>query len=335
MSYKPSPPWAAHPGQDRHACALRRRRAGQGRPSPPPTSGEGGIGEFGIVRVRSFRTTLSFAPHGWIGLGLVAIFWALNWRVDGPRTHWMFFPLWLGYCLTVDALVLLRKGTSLLQRDWRKYIGLFLLSAPVWWFFEVVNWRLQNWHYLGGELFSRFEFWAWATLSFTTVIPAVFGSAELVASFGFLERLGRGPVIRPDRRTTGLFLAAGVLMFAMMWTWPRLFFPFVWISVYCVMEPLNVWLGNRHLARWTQKGDWRPVLALWLGALLTGLFWEMWNYFSYPKWIYTVPWGGCCKVFEMPLLGYGGYLPFALELFALYHFVVGLRGEKESQYIQL
>jgi hypothetical protein len=37
----------------------------------------------------------------------------------------------------------------------------------------------------------------------------------------------------------------------------------------------------------------------------------------------------------MPLLGYGGYLPFALELYALYHLVVGLRGEKDSDYIRL
>ena len=288
---------------------------------------------MGFVRARLRERNL--AIHGWLGLVLVAIFWALNWKLEGPRTHWMFFPLWLGYCLTVDALVYLRKGTSLLKRDWRKYVGLFLLSAPAWWFFEVVNWRLQNWHYLGGELFSPFAFWAWATLSFTTVIPAVFGSAELVASFGFLKHLGRGPVIRADQRTTGLFFAAGLVMFALMWAWPRLFFPFVWISIYCIMEPLNVWLGNRHLGLWTQKGDWRPVLTLWLGALLTAFFWEMWNYFSYPKWIYTVPWGGCCKVFEMPLLGYGGYLPFALELFALYHFVVGLMGEKESEYVQL
>ena len=288
---------------------------------------------MGFVRARLRDRNLT--AHGWLGLGLVAIFWVLNWKLEGPRTHWMFFPLWLGYCLTVDALVFLRKGTSLLKRDWRKYVGLFLLSAPAWWFFEVVNWRLQNWHYLGGELFSPFAFWAWATLSFTTVIPAVFGSAELVASFGFLEHLGRGPVIRADRRTTWTFFTAGLVMFALMWAWPRLFFPFVWISVYCIMEPLNVWLGNRHLGLWTGKGDWRPVLALWLGVLLTALFWEMWNYFSYPKWIYTVPWGGCCKVFEMPLLGYGGYLPFALELFALYHFVVGLMGEKESEYVQV
>jgi hypothetical protein len=210
-----------------------------------------------------------------------------------------------------------------------------LLSAPVWWFFEIVNWRLQNWHYQGVELFTRVEFWAWATLSFSTVIPAVFGSAELIASFRFIERLKGGPVIRPDRATTLLFFGFGSTMFAAMWAWPRLFFPFIWVSVYFITEPVNIWLGNENLARWTQHRDWRPVLTLWLGVLLTGFFWEMWNYLSFPKWIYTIPWGGCCKVFEMPLLGYGGYLPFALELFALYHLVMGLRGEKDGKYIRI
>ncbi len=192
-----------------------------------------------------------FPAHGWLGLALVAVFWTLNWRLSGPRTHWGFFPLWLGYCLAVDGLVLLRTGTSLLTRSWRKYIGLFLVSAPVWWLFEAVNWRLQNWHYQGGELFTPLQFWTWATLSFTTVIPAVFGSAELVASFGWLRRLGRGPVLRPDLPTTRVFIIAGLAMFALMLVWPRLFFPFVWLSVYFILEPLNVWLGNHNLAHWT------------------------------------------------------------------------------------
>jgi hypothetical protein len=276
-----------------------------------------------------------YPTHGWVGLGLAAAFWTLNWTLDGPRTHWGFFPMWLGYCLTVDALVLLRTGTSLLTRDWRKYVGLFLLSAPVWWFFEIVNWRLQNWHYQGGELFSPVEFWAWATLSFSTVIPAVFGSAELVASFSFIQRLKGGPLLCPDRRTTRLFFLLGLVMTALMWAWPRIFFPFLWLSVYFIMEPLNAWLGNRNLGLWTGERDWRPVLALWLGVLLTGFFWEMWNFFSFPKWIYTIPWGGWFKIFEMPLLGYGGYLPFALELYALYHFVAGLRGERDNGYIRV
>ncbi|MBN1147459.1 MAG: hypothetical protein JXA78_09395 [Anaerolineales bacterium] len=277
----------------------------------------------------------NFAPHGWIGLALVAAFWALNWGLQGLRSHWGFFPLWLGYCLAVDALVLWRTGTSLLTRSWRRYIGLFLASAPAWWLFEAVNWRLRNWRYQGAELFTAWEFTFWATLSFTTVIPAVFGSAELVSSFAFVKRLGRGPLIRPDKRTTRAFFLAGLAMFALMWAWPRVFFPFVWLSLYFILEPLNIWLGNRSLARYTGQGNWRPVVALWLGVLLTAFFWEMWNYFSYPKWIYQVPWADCCHIFEMPLLGYGGYLPFALELFALYHLIVGLLGEKDSSIVRL
>jgi hypothetical protein len=275
------------------------------------------------------------APQGWLGLGLVAVFWTLNWTLSGVRTHWAFFPLWLGYCLTIDALVLARTGTSLLTRSRRKYIGLFLVSAPVWWLFEALNERLQNWHYVGSEQFTLFQFWAWATLNFTTVIPAVFGAAELMASFPFVQRLGKGPLIRPNRLTTGLFFAAGWGMLTAMLAWPRIFFPFMWLSVYFILEPVNVWLGHRNLARWTGRGDWRPVVALWLGVLLTGFFWEMWNFFSYPKWVYHVPWGDALHIFEMPALGYGGYLPFALELFAVYHLVVGLLGEKDSQYVRV
>jgi hypothetical protein len=276
-----------------------------------------------------------FPLHGWLGLALVALFWTLNWSLNGLRTHWGFFPLWLGYCLTVDALVLWRTGTSLLTRSWRKYIGLFLVSAPVWWLFEAMNLRTQNWFYDGAEFFSPLTYGLLTTLSFTTVIPAVFGSAELMASFDLVKRLQRGPVISTDKRTTVGFFVAGWLMLASMLIWPRVFFPFLWLSLYFIFEPINVWIGNRSLAEWTQKGDWRPVVSLWLGVLLTAFFWEMWNFYSYPKWIYEVPWGNWMHIFEMPALGYGGYLPFALELYALYHLVMGVLGKPQDDYVRL
>ncbi|HEX9617435.1 MAG TPA: hypothetical protein VGA03_08450 [Anaerolineales bacterium] len=285
--------------------------------------------------IPKFRSRQAFPAHGFAGLALIAVFWILNWSLAGLRTHWGFFPLWLGYCLSVDALTYYRTGTSLLMRSWRKYTGLFLVSAPVWWIFEAINWRLMNWQYDGGEFFTPFQFWLWATLSFTTVIPAVFGTTELVASFNLLKPVGRGPVIRPARLTTLAFFITGLVMFGLMMAWPRIFFPFIWLSIYFVLEPLNVWQGNRSLTEWTRRGDWRPVLALWTGVLVTAFFWEMWNFFSYPKWIYSVPWGGCCKIFEMPLFGYGGYLPFSLELYAMYHLVVGLFGEKRTQYVKV
>ena len=281
-----------------------------------------------------------FPVHGWIGLGLVAVFWTLNWTLNGLRTQWAFFPLWLGYCLTIDALVLWRTGTSLFVRNWRKYIGLFIASAPVWWLFELANWRLQNWHYDGAEAFSTLQFWFWATINFTTVIPAVFGSAELMRSF--LTKPMKGPIICPTKATTIGFFLAGWAMLALMVAWPKVFFLFVWISLYFILEPINIWLGHRSpragtgttsLVEWTKDGNWQPVVTLWLGVLLTAFFWEMWNALSYPKWIYHVPWGSWFHIFEMPLLGYGGYLPFALELFAMYHLLAGLFGNKKTDYV--
>jgi hypothetical protein len=274
---------------------------------------------------------LKLPLHGWIGFGLVLVFWVINWMFTGARTHWGFFPLWLGYCFAIDGLVYWRTGTSLLTRSPRKYAGLFFVSAPAWWIFELLNVRTQNWTYIGAEIFSPLEYAFWTTLSFTTVIPAVFGTAEFFASFDFVKRLRPGPVIGTDRRTTVIFFALGWIMLALLLVWPRIFFGFIWLSLYFILEPINIWLGNRSLAHWTQKGDWRPVVALWLGVLLTAFFWEMWNYYSYPKWIYHVPLGDWLHIFEMPLLGYGGYLPFALELYALYHLVHGFfRGEKDD-----
>ena len=277
----------------------------------------------------------SFPVHGWLGLCLALIFWGLNWTLPGTRTHWGFFPMWLGYCLTIDGLVFWRTGTSLLSRSRRKYIGLFLISAPVWWLFELLNLRTQNWTYLGAQVFIPLQYFVMTTVSFTTVIPAVFGSAELVASFGFIQRLKPGLKIVPNKRTTITFFTLGWIMLALLLAWPGIFFPFLWLSLYFILEPLNVWLGNRSLAYWTQKGDWRPVLALWSGVLLTAFFWEMWNYYSYPKWIYHIPWGNWAHIFEMPFLGYGGYLPFALELYALYHLIVGWFGDSTSNYVKI
>jgi hypothetical protein len=277
----------------------------------------------------------AFPARGWIGLALVAAGWGANWGLDGLRTYWAFFPLWLGYSLAIDALVYRRTGTSLLARSRRRYVGMFVMSAPAWWLFEVLNLRTQNWTYFGAEQFGPAAYAFWTTLSFTTVMPAVFGTAEWVASLGILNRVSKGPRIVPDRWTTAAFFAAGCVSLLLVLMWPRLFFPLVWISLYFILEPLNVWLGRRSLADSTRTGDWRPVLALWLGVLITAFFWELWNFFSYPKWIYDVPWGGWLHVFEMPLLGYGGYLPFALELFALYHFVAGAFVRSDPEYIRI
>jgi hypothetical protein len=257
---------------------------------------------------------------------MVAVFWPLNWFVPGLRTQLLFFPLWLGYCLTVDAIVARRKGDSMLTRSPARYAGLFLISIPAWWLFELLNWRTGNWIYQGAEFFTPLQFAVLASISFSTVIPAVFGTAELVGTLGWVQSIGRGPKIPPSRPVLLAFFAAGWLTLALLLVWPHTFFPFIWLSPFFILAPINAWLGSRLLVDDLADGDWRPVIALWIGVLVCGFFWEFWNYWSYPKWVYHVPYLGFLHVFEMPIVGYGGYLPFSLELFAIYEFLTRLLG---------
>ncbi len=43
----------------------------------------------------------------------------------------------------------------------------------------------------------------------------------------------------------------------------------------------------------------------------------MWNYNSLAHWEYSVPFVQRFHVFEMPVLGFAGYLPFGLECAAV------------------
>jgi hypothetical protein len=205
-----------------------------------------------------------------------------------------------------------------------RYVGLFLTSAPGWWLFEVLNLRTQNWLYDGAQSFTRLQYFLLCSWSFSTVMPAVFGTAELIGSSPWLRRIGKGPVVSPTSTTLTAMVVAGWLMLALLLAWPLYFYPLMWEAIYLILEPVNVRLGHRSLLEHTASGDWRPPIALSLGCLTCGVFWEMWNYYSYPRWVYRVPFVGVLHVFEMPLLGYLGYLVFAWELHALYHLVWGL-----------
>jgi hypothetical protein len=199
--------------------------------------------------------------HGWLGLLLIAVFWPLNWMLPGLRTHLLFAPLWLGYALAVDALVLARRGTSIFSRSPKDFALLFLFSAPAWWLFELINWRTGNWQYLGREHFGDLTYFLLASIAFSTVMPAVFETAELVRSFRWVDGLRRGlRVPRSQPACLGL-LALGFAMLGLVLAWPTYFYPFVWGAVFCILEPVNVWLGRRSLLDALQHGDWRSSAA--------------------------------------------------------------------------
>ena len=266
------------------------------------------------------RLNRSWPTRGWIGLLLIAVCWPLNWMLPGPRTSYIFFPLWLGYILLVDALVSTRSGNSLWSRSRKRFALLFCFSAPVWWLFELINLRTANWQYLGSELFSPLEFNLIATVPFSTVVPAVFETTELIQTFRWVHRFRSGPRVPSTPPVFIVLFVAGLGMLISLLAWPKIFYPLTWISLVCIFESINHWTGRPHFLQNLREGDWRIVVALALGALICGFFWEMWNYYSFPKWIYHIPGAGFLRIFEMPLLGYGGYIPFALELYALKNF---------------
>ena len=131
---------------------------------------------------RLLRPTPVLATHGWVGVLVITLFWPLNWALPSLRTHLLFFPLWLGYVLAVDSLVLRRCGTSILSRSPRGFALLFVCSIPAWWLFEAFNWRTQNWYYLGDGQFGWLTYSVLTSVAFSTVMPAVFETAELVRS---------------------------------------------------------------------------------------------------------------------------------------------------------
>jgi hypothetical protein len=274
-----------------------------------------------------------FPGHGLAGLLLIAVFWPLNWGLDGARTHWGFFPLWLGYCLLVDALARRRSGTSLLTRGGWRYAALFAVSVPLWWIFEAINQRTGNWIYLGGEHLSDLEYAWWASLCFSTVVPAVLGTAEWIAGFGWVRRFRDGPRFPGGPVARRLLFACGLVMFGALMAWPELFFPFVWLSLFFLIDPINAARGRRSILALAARGDWRPVIGLCGGVLVCGFFWEMWNVASWPKWVYSIPYLEFGHVFEMPAFGYLGYPPFALEVFAITHLLFGIFGRGRSDYV--
>ncbi|MFQ5856652.1 MAG: hypothetical protein ACE5LU_13530 [Anaerolineae bacterium] len=274
-----------------------------------------------------------FTIHGWIGLVLIATMWPMSWLQIQPVAEHHFFFLWLGYILIVDVLVLTRRGSSLLSRSRLAFAGLFFASLPVWWLFEFFNRFVKNWIYLGVEHYGPIRYAMLASLAFSTVVPAVFETTELMATFDFVEGFKDRRAVPVTRLILVGIVVFGLLSFVAMVLWPRYAFPLAWTCVFFVVDPINYALGWPSITAWVSRGDWRPVITLGAGTLLCGIFWEMWNFYAWPKWIYEIPFVEFLHIFEMPLLGYGGYLPFGLELFAIYHFIRGLVGLADVPYV--
>jgi len=245
-----------------------------------------------------------------------------------PFATWYYQFAWYSLLLALDGLVAWtgaagRKGEFLLLSHPAHLASLLGWSAVVWFFYELWNFRLQNWYYVNlphGALLR----WGSTALAFATVLPAIFLATTLLQAGG-LARTTRWRPLRVTGKTLTGLRAASLAMAVLVLAWPRYFFPLVWGATTLLVEP---WVyqraPRRSLLHDLELGQPGRLLRLLLAGGLVGFVWELLNIGARTKWIYTVPFLEELKLFEMPVPGFLGFPPFAVECFVLWQALVVL-----------
>jgi hypothetical protein len=251
-----------------------------------------------------------------LGTVLTVAFWVAAWTRVPIASEYSFFPLWLGYVLSVNGISELAYHDSLLKRMRGRFAHLFIASIPLWWFFEWANSCLQNWHYILLHPISELHYVIQASVDFSTVVPAVLSTAFLFHRFFANKKKKNTKPITIRSSWLVWSVIIGGVSFCFMPLFPNQTFPLIWIAPFLIIEPILYAGGMPSLLRQIEKGSWALTCSIMIGTLFTGFFWESWNFYSLPKWYYTIPYVGFWKVFEMPILGYGGYPFFGLVVFS-------------------
>ena len=203
-----------------------------------------------------------------------------------PISTYFYGFAWWTYIVFLSGVNHLWGKNSLLLDNPREFLWIFLFSTPVWLFFEIYNFRLNNWEYVGIpiEMYVR---WPGYLVSFGTVLPGLFETETFLKNLGIASKI-RGRPIQVSPGLVNRLRVAGLLMMLMpLW------------------QP-------------AEQGDYALTIRLLLAGMVCGGLWEFWNFWASAKWVYTIPYLGFLKVFEMPLLGFLGFPPFALECYLFY-----------------
>jgi hypothetical protein len=252
----------------------------------------------------------------------------------GNRFVGQFFtPLvWTSYIFLVDGMLERVSGTSPMRRAPLHVLWTALASIAIWYVFEAYNLRMRGWIYTGlpEDPIVRIAGYFWA---FATIGPGLFLTRELIqvllarrgpgraAGTGASRAIARNGAL--PRALAGASIAVGALcLFAPFLVTPsaaRYLWAPVWAGFIFLVDPLNARMGRGSIWHDLLARDGRRIVSLLLAGLVCGGLWEMWNYWATTRWVYTFPFAGLerFKLFEMPLVGFVGFPPFAIEYYAL------------------
>lgn len=271
-----------------------------------------------------------FKKYGIAGIILIILAEINFFLKIEPFASWYFPIIWFGYILVIDALVYKIKGRSLINNKILTFISLFILSAFFWYIFELINISVQNWSYIGtvggGIKSTIFIF-----LSFATVLPALFETVELIKSIHIFDKVKLKKKFKITKKFLYIMISLGIICFFLPLILPEFAFPLVWLSFFLILDPINYLNKQPSIIRHLKNKKLTIPLSLLLAGIILGIFWEFWNYWAIHKWTYDIAFVGFFKIFEMPILGYLGYFPFAFELYAMYWFIRSLFIKGETQ----
>jgi len=230
---------------------------------------------------------------------------------------------WYGLILFLDGLLWWRWEEGLILARPREFITLLFWSATFWFFFEIWNLRLQDWYFVGVPaegLWSHAE----AYLDFATVLPGMFLVYRLLCRLKIPSHVRTTFALKKAIRKACPFIGSAMLALPLLY--PDYFFPFVWGALVFLLEPLCARKGGRSLLKEAESGEWTTLVRLLIAGLFSGAYWELCNFWSLEKWVYTVPFFSEGKLFEMPYAGFLGFPPFCVECFVMINAVYLMRG---------
>ena len=266
----------------------------------------------------------------WLGLimwgGTLFVMW-MHYSSPLWLINWADIPLFWGFALVMDGIVFYRtRGKSIIGQFPTEILGIGMASISGWLLFEFLNFFVNdNWLYPFGYLLPDNEFVIYAVIGSSGLLPLAFEWYSLLATFKkFWIRYTDGPRIISSRIVKWILLIVCLIALFITGLMPDDMFFVLWLAPLVILgialELLGIWTPFTAI----RSGNWAPTLLFALSYFIQGTLLECWNYFSGTHaggvlnthnpayWAYSIGYVDVLHVFEMPLLGLFGYLPFGI-----------------------
>lgn len=235
-------------------------------------------------------------------------------------THFYTPLMWTGYILLLDGINFSLSQKSLIFTRTKEFFWMLLFSILYWYLFEFYNLFLKNWYYIGlpENKIIRYLGYFWA---FATIWPGVLETFELIQNLKIFH-IVKIPRIKISKLILYVSILMGLLFCIIPFIVPqnvaKYTAVFVWTGFVFLLDPILYLRQKPSLFRELEHGSLSLLFQLFLAGAICGFCWEFWNYWAAAKWKYDVPFGPNLYIFEMPAIGFLGFLPFAIEIYLMW-----------------